>query len=586
MKLKITTLFLLLVSTYVSAKTAVTVDINSSSHVSFAERVTYEHSIKCYWKKRGDDHNSLGSRTVTGSSINGTYTNNVNLTSRHHATSPFPATPRNLNIQISMNKNGEQETVSAKVIDRINTGAMKYTIDGSGCKRAYGSAVAKKHMIHGSIIFKYTVPQNIYLLKINRSSFSSLFASSRSTSFNDAINGDEDQDLSREVYLWVQPGQTIQQSFDISHFVSQNRDWGSYQITFTPIGKHYKDSKKLQESISSILKFIRNIGRQEALSQDTLKAFIETSWSLSRTLQIDQNSDLMKSINTNLAKKLNDSLYKYANMDVRGGKLGNISKMVAAIAGYEVAGSLLAGFMPYCKNLEINLPFQATQRTVLGLKAAYFWAHRAKNTLQYQSYDDIERFIKDLVINESNNRSYMDVMNDPEERRRLRVSEKRISNFSGVFRAASSDINKILDSFGDFGASTGNAKEILATLKELTQQENRFKRSYFNHLNKYTYTNSDKVEAISLLNALNDLKYKRDELVDRMNYAINFLNYTNNPTVHSFMAELSSFVLHQMNLITGELKDPVLEKVRTIYIEDRNLLQLTNQAEQCIQGNN
>lgn len=577
---------LLFIIPQAKAITNISANLTGTVDVQLMLEKHYRHSLDCYLDGKGTETEPLPSATLPlqgglqGGAL-GTYKWNSTLTS------PFSRNIRDVTLQATSKLTGLSEEVTVNLLDQYSYSDER--VARGSCWHNDGLARPHQAQIEGSIKISYTVPANVWAVKVTRWG-RGLLSRTSMTPLQGALNSGFDKNVDAEEIFWAKPGSQLTQEITIPSNISGASDLGQATVTFAP---HVADlsTESAQENALTIFKgYEKNFSASyvdpkkfEVASDEFVK------YAAGLILYYDKFLNLPSRISTQEMTRISKNLFTIANATIPSAKLGLPVKTAAALASYEIAMRLLTDLSAYCDTAEVYLPMKNQTVQVLGMRAAGFWLTRGLSGIKNYKFTQYEGFVEQLANLEANKVTYAEIKKNPEAAKQIQDAYNFITNSIDVgaspFGAALKDVQRTLNQFGAIGSNDSDTKALVKSLSELSQIESQFVRDLFGSLRSFSRNSSEVIKGQVYLNQLKVLQGAQKNLVTRMEQTIRLLSIDGGGDATSAMNVMLGLLSHQVSIFEMPLQDvKYFEALRSEYFKNRNRISTIEKAKKCIAG--
>lgn len=583
---KILLLPLLFMIHQAKAATSVSANISGTIKVELMTEDHFRHSLECYPMKKASKTHKLAPQTLalkggTQEGSSGTFKWTSVLVT------PFPRHIRDviLTSSTAIEESGEKVTIELK--DNYTYSVGQFT--KSSCSHTDGMANPLKAQIEGNIKISYTVPENIWAVRVLRQG-TGILVHSNMQPIQGALNHGFDKNVDAEEIIWVKPGSRLTQEIVFPQTIPGSAELGSATITFKPITGAISTEESQTDAIKQINKFalaISDGNSSTKISEKDTHQFIEYSMGIvaNNVASVNAQSKMTTQQIANTSK----TLFTIANSTIPSAKLGLPVKTAAALASYEMAMKILTDLSGYCETVEIYFPMKDQKIQVLGLRAAGFWLTRGLASVKNYRFTEYQAFVEQLASFESEKVTYADIRKNREAAKKIQEAFAFLTDNIDVggspFGSALKDVQRTLKQFGSIGAHDAETAALIKSLTDLSRLESQFVRELFASLDLFTTSSPEIVKGHVFLNQLKTLKAAQQQISNNMEKNIRLLSIDGGSDSTSAMNVILNLLSHQIAIFEMPLNSiPYFEPIRSEYLNYKNRGHIIEKAKHCLRG--
>ncbi len=564
-------LFIVLLVCSSDGHSAINFEINTYQILDRTRVHTYSAAFKCYGgKDKGDESTVLPAYSAENSG-KGEISNGTQAIKSHY----LGVETRNLTISAS-EKSAVKGHLEATVSLSDSASSPQVWTDGSGCKKTYHQVAVKNNQIQGNIEISYTVPSNVWMIAVNRSSFEGKVFKSSNYAISGTLNRSASRAYSTSENLWVTPGSVVKFSFSIPRSSPSIQNAVSFQLSIKPMGEVYADEHKFGENWSRL----SDISKKQKFNVDEygeILSFIRSRENITEFLKDLPADNLMSTSRLFFDQALDTDVENIAEYD---------NGVVGYLVTFEISIAFLNSIEPFCKTVTVDLPITGRSAEISGLRAAQYFLWRMRHRISYYDFGIYESILLELQRLGNNNGTYKSVWNDVDLREDLAGSfdllRLGVSPASVPFKDAVFDVKNILREFGNVGASDASTQTLVANLEALAELESQFTNSFFNHLRRYRERTDETVNVDDLVDTIDKLVEGKKDVLDLMSEQITVISADTSGGGNTVFDSLVEAIDKQINIFRDPVKFEYFDKVASKYFESRNVEPLIEKMNNCL----
>ncbi len=591
--------FILLSGIEAFATASLKYDLRSNVDVDWSLETRYEPSWSCYpFGKDAEFDPNKGHETATGA-VAGEISGPASVTMTSMTSEFFIVPARTTNLSLSDVQNRDSETLDLSISDAIVVPAS-FDFGNGDCDEKKYHGHAKGHSISGQIDLRYQMPVNTWLVAITPMKMNLVGAKMAQT----IVGGLQPTVISvdQKFYVWAEPGATIQIHFELSGL--ETGDFGHAQFLFQPVGKVVGGSAAGLEAFKTLSEMKR--GSQHNIYSDLTvqDVFLEVAGSLLRSPEAFK--DTIDVIGTDRFSEFASQIFEIANAEIsdKDGRpdrelpneqlppvvpKSRVVKSIAAVLSYQMALQLLTDLQGFCKDVQIDLPFQADHVTKKGFALGYYWLHRSEVRLTAYNYSALTEVLAQTIRYENDKLTYAAVARDSHAFAQLKTGYDRLMNYGNLgsdpYIDFSRDIERTIEQFGSLGSEAQATAQVDADLKMLSQRHLALMSKIIKNLRSFKTDNMTPVLETPFMAELNDILKEKQRIVGVVQSQVKFLSVGNNSdSGNGFMAVITSLLLNEVGIFEKKLPVPYFEPIREDYKKFHNIDNLQSLYQQCIFG--
>jgi len=561
-----------LVSAVSSAETSVLAKISGTAKVSISGVVKHRHSLDCYVMGKGDDYQNYGSQNISFDASEKLVSGSGSLVWAASISSPFRATPRRSVLTSTIKSNEMGDQVQLVLQDRIASNLGK--VHEEKCRHTDGMVSVKDATIQGTVRIQYKVPKNVWAVQVVRTSQEGVFSVTNTQPIGNVFNAGYDKGKTKQITLWVKPGQILEQVIEIPEFVG-SQSLGEMTLEFKPLGVGTDKDPKTR-FLNKILVGSGNPTETTDFVEQTMRVLYQGQ-DLTKYTQQFSLSDL---------KKISDRFFALANGVYPNAVDGMSIKTASALAAFQISQAILTELSGYCQDVDVYLPFTGEKQKVLGLRAASFWLTRSMNFVNTYSYDPLEVFIRELKGYQDQGKSPADIAKNKELKTRIQKTymllTETMSLSSGPFNRAYVDFNKMAQTFPRIQSLGPKQSELLTVLEVADAKEAEFLRSFTSLVTQLNAKNTKKVNYDLVLAQIADLRQRKIDVALLMRDSVRILSVESSEGGDQVMTQILDLLNHQVNIFKNPVAVPFFDGVRAEFY-NANIKDLDSIARGCFQ---
>lgn len=567
------------------ALTTVSADFSGSIQVELMNEEHFRHSLDCYRDGKGKQTHLIGTKTLILEG--GHKRGNLGVHKWSSSiTSPFPRKIRDVVLTTNLKNDGINDKIEIKLEDIYGFSDAQYK--SSQCGHTDGLARPFQAQIEGRIRIHYTVPENVWALRIERQG-QGLLHNMNMKSIEGVLNAGYDKTISSSEIFWVKPGSQITQEISFPEAVPGNNNIGRAEIHFKPVTAVMSQANSAKDRISFLKKHSLEGLKNSSIQNDNEKSIDFINSAMSILLYPAQFSSILEKLPTQDLINLSNDLFTTANEIYPSAHLGLPLKTAAALASYEVSMKLLNDLSAYCDIVDVHLPFKNKNIQVFGLRAAGFWLTRGLSSLKNYRFTEYQAFVDQLVALEFAGTTYADVNNDPKTMKQIQDAYDFLTETIDVggspFKIALKDVQRTLKKFGSISSSNEDTEHLISSLKEMDKLESKFVRSFFESLDSFTEKSPNVVQGKIFDQQLNHIRKMQNLLSNDMSRTIRLLSIEGNEDSNSVMNVMLGLLSHQVAIFEKPLNDvPYFENIRREYFTNKDRMKTIKKVQNCVLG--
>ena len=408
--------------------------------------------------------------------------------------------------------------------------------------------------------------------------------------------------VDQKFYVWAEPGATIQIHFDVNGL--ETGDFGHAQFVFAPVGKVLNGSAAGLEAFKTLSEMKRGAQHNIYTDLTVQDIFLEVSGSLLRSPEAFKSTiDL---IGTDKFSQFASQMFEIANAEISdrdgrpdrelpNGQLpavapkSRVVKSMAGVLSYQMALQLLTDLQGFCRDVQIDLPFQADHVTKKGFALGYYWLHRSEARLTAYNYSALTEVLDQTIRYENEKLTYAAVAQDSLAFTKLKIGYDRLMNYGNLgsdpYIDFSKDIERTIEQFGSIGSGAQATAQVDADLKTLSQRHLALMSKIIKNVHSFKVDNMTPVLETPFLAELNDILKEKQRIVGVVQSQVKFLSVGNNSdSGNGFMVVITSLLLNEVGIFEKKIPVPYFEPIREDYKKFHNIDNLQSLFQQCIFG--
>lgn len=565
-----------------TADTQITAEMTGSVDLKIKDEEHFRHSLDCYVERRGNELRDLPDQKLSlegglRAGGPGVYSWNSNLQS------PFARTIRTTNLNWTQSSSGFAQSHQISLSDNYGYEKSQYT--STKCGHHDGITRPEQARIAGKIKLRYTVPDGVWVLRVERSG-SGVLNAKNFKPLSGALNDGYDRGVFGEEIVWVKPGSEITQEIEFPDIVTGNPSLGSARINFIALGQPVQNV----DEMSALIKKLGEISKTMISRfdhQQPMLDFIERAATLLHN-PVSFRSAIQR-MTTKEVAIFSKILFQLANQVYASPNYALPLKTIAALTSYEVAIELLQEMQPYCRQAEIYLPLTDKKIQVLGLRVAGFWLSRGLLRVKHYGFEQYDALLSQLLLLEATGTSYSAVMQDDQLREKLRQSYDFLVDAldlgASPFRASLKDVQRTLQQFGTIGSGNSETSELVHQLRVLDDQEFAFTQHFSSRLSQFSEQNLSRVQISDLKLELESLRQGQLKISSSMERNIRLLSVDRADENASVMNTMLDLMTNQISIFESKLdKVPYFENLRQAYLSMNDHSETLKQIRSCLTG--
>lgn len=453
--------------------------------------------------------------------------------------------------------------------------------------------------LHGKIQVNYKVPENTYLVILNREvasdGFDIKWARQNEEGYaglKNTLNRNTDPGLvNHKHYMWVFPGSTITQEFSyLPHPEDKTKGQtinfsGSLEYEFIPIpGMEFADPRDSLDKIAGEAILLRQAVidgkdyRSEALESliRNIAAFLGNPINIERAIRQIDLADI---------RSLTAEIRKLRDLNVNDYRFDDI-KIAATILNAKIAVQLLSEILPYCESTTIPLPYQNTKVETTWITAANYLLHRSKMRLSYHAIDHFVALLDLIHSFETEGLSFAQVRTDQRKYGQFLMAydifRQSTDLRSTPITHSLNELTHLFEGIGRLGALSEKQTQSLELLRELAGMERDFAIGFMRFLRQFQPTNSNPIRTDEMRAQIDFFSESISEVIGELDRGQHIFALTK----HGLDFLTQSIIEHSVNDLEIFLSpiDSQFEYFRNLYFTDAKYRTLTNNARQCWRG--
>jgi hypothetical protein len=477
----------------------------------------------------------------------------------------------NLNEEIPYDQSGGLDSISGKTSCKFKRWNMAYS----------------SPTIEGEIEVIYKVPNDVWILRVNRSVTEGLFQLTNIESidhrgFKNSLNPFMDDSLPNEdVYVWVTPGSVISQKyiFTDSKKNTQLPFNGSLNIK---IYKYISNNSVFGED--EAFDFILNDLKNMSLLVSNEKEAIDFSLKLAN---IFNNKDILIHLINKLSIFDLEVLFGWLSVLRDYPRLDNYQghvRIAATILAFELSKTYLNNFGPFCKKASVIFPYKDQKINVSWLSLTNYYVLKSMDRIENYNVDSIAEFINILSKFEQDGYTYSDIRNNPikfdKVQKAFEILKLAVDFRQSKMKLSLVEMETVFQNEESPASKIESSHLLLKSLRDLSVVEMGVIQSLVDKMRDFQSDNQNKVEVDSLKESLGGFRYKISEFIDLMDS--NSMLYTTSASGLKKMHELIIDLSINNILVFNKKMENDFEFFRKAFFDQEYMNRTENLVFECM----
>lgn len=442
---------------------------------------------------------------------------------------------RTVYADIQINKGNEYDPVSLHIdlkdVRHFDKDNGIISVNGkSKCRFKRWKSAISKPLVRGKLQVSYTVPQNVWLLTIERTratglfEFSNIDASEGHRSFKGSLNPFIDLASTEDiVYLWVKPGSTITQDFIYSETYANHHlpIRGEFSINIRPV---------VSDSIT-------NLAQAKVWFADYQSALKDNASTSNTHNSLGENLKFYKFILDHISLINNESLLQDMVSTISIYDLENIMesltqgrdhvnfspdqshlRIASTILSYRIAQTYISGLLPYCEPSKLKLPYKNIDLDLNWLATTHYLVNKAAHRIKNYNVSALSNLISILYEYQNLGLTYAQIRNDLVEYEKILQAYNIISSTmdlrSSPLKQSYEEILYLFENFDPQAIKMSQTQQILNTLEQLSILEVGLIKDLVSEIRLFQSNNNEQINLTALAEKIQNLEMQISKAID------------------------------------------------------------------------